>query len=261
MEDNGELVSENISSETNEASPEPQESGSENKPEGAVEAKAEAKPTETPFHEHPRWKEMLEQRNQSTEEAKMLRAEMARMQSQLQEFSKPKTADKRTGMLEYLKGINPEFSDFLGTEFASQKDVSELKQMLQEAKEQQFRTAALSEVTKLHTDNKVDAALQQKYNTELEYAYATGRIKNIADISSVYKSVHEGYTKMLEELRRKDRETYVASKKTDAKTPNTQPKGSPAVNKSKVQYSRDPEEARAQMMKRYLEISKASNDV
>lgn len=257
-------LSENISDAT-EASSEPAESlGTETTTSEGDVAKA-AKPEDSvPFHEHPRWKEMLDQRNKAEETAKSLQEKYAQMEARMRELSAPKgpqAPDKRTAMIERLKGIDPDFAEFISG-LAPAQTVEDVKQALATERAEQFRSAAVSTVEKLHSENKVDPALQSRYNNELELAYSRGQIKSLSDVSALYKSIHEGYSKFIDDLKRKEREGYVASKKSDGKAPTSQPKGKPATPSStKFEYSKDPEERNAQIAKRYVDSMRASNDV
>lgn len=263
MLEENDVAVENISDETNQASSEPETTASTSEGK-TVEAKEMAE-TETtkdvPFHEHPRFKELIEQKNAYEQRSKAMEEKYAQMERQLQELSKPKdmTPNKREAMINRLKGIDPEFADFI-SELAPVKSLEEMKNALMEQQQTQFRTQAVSEITKMHSENKIDPTLQAKYNQELELAYQRGQIRSMDDVKTIYKNIHDGYTKLLEDIRRRDRQSYVADKKTDTKAPTSQPKGKMATP-AKPQFSKNKEEARAQIVAQYLAERTAGNDV
>lgn len=263
-----ELESNNSADEVVESSSETPDSGSD-KAGGEAEATKEAsssapqtKNPEPPWHESPRFKEIIEQKNQAIAQAKALEQRTQQLEAKFLEMSKPKdqSLDKRAAMIERLKGIDPEFTEFL-LELAPNKSIEAMKAELAQERQEKFRTSAVSEVERLHSDNKVAEGLKARYNAELELAYSRGQIRSMDDVKTLYKQIHDGYTKLLEDVRRSERETYVAGKKADASAPTSQPKGKPAQLSNKFNYSKDPEEARAQMVKRYVELSKANKDL
>lgn len=214
--------------------------------------KQEPKPAETPFHEHPRFKELVEQKNQYASQLSDMQRQFAEMQRQMQEASRPKPEKKADPMVERLKGIDPEFADYIASlkEQASSSD--SIREELRQLKEQQFVDSAVTKVRNLHGENKVSDKLKPIYEAEMDRRYSKGELRTLGDIEKAYKEVHAFYTDLLAEKERDVRASYTSAKKTDAKAPATQPKGQVAKPAQKSPYTGDAYTDRATMIKRAI---------
>lgn len=262
-----------IPAELAQASQEPSKEES-NITEEAKVAKAAAAPLEqkeAPFHEHPRFKEVIEQKNQAVSAVKDLEARYRQLEATLQKMqsSAPKPADnEREAFYKSLEGINPAFAKILKDQYESTKETQTIKEQMaslqreyQVANEDRLRQAAVSEVTKLHTENKVSPEIQELYNNQLDAMARAGQLKSVEDVANAYKSIHTSYTKIFEGFRKAERESYVSAKKADSAIPSSQPKAAPAAKGKAFQYSKDPEEARAQMVQRVLKSNRESGSL
>lgn len=233
-----------------------QESSVESQP-----AKQEAAPPaqkEVPFHEHPRWKEVMEERNAERQRSQALEQRIAEMQRQFQESSKPKPQDP---MYERLKGIDPEFAEYMNGLKTRAEKAEALEARLEQFEQNQFTSSAKAAFTNLNTKNSVSPELASIYEQQLETAYARGEFKDLAGLEKAYEKIHGNFTKLLETRERQALEKYTASKKQDAKTPGAQPKGRAPTQSGKVEFSKNPQEARAQLIKHISESMKAGRDV
>lgn len=215
--------------------------------------------TQTPFHEHPRFKELVEQKNQFAEQSRKMEAQLAEMQRQLQ-ASKPAPAKPADPMLERLKGIDPEFAAYMEKLSGTQAELQGLREWKQQLESDRIRTEAISTVNKLHSENKVPKELQDVYNTMIESRIVKMPNARIDDIPKVFKEVHEMYSKIIDGVKRSERESYLTGKKQDAAIP-APTKGKPVTPSGKFEWSKNPDEARSQMVKRIMKMSKASNEV
>lgn len=190
--------------------------------EAQATAPAETK-QETPFHEHPRFKELVEQKNRYAEEAKAIKEQLAEMQKRFEAQSQPKVTENP--LLTRLKGIDPEFAEFIDKLNTRAQKVEELESRLARHDQEQLRSKAATELDRLHVENKVPEKMREFYNSQIELAAIRNPQLGLKDLPGLYKQVHEKYSQVLEETKRAERESYVASKKADAKVPASQPKG------------------------------------
>lgn len=216
-----------------------------------------------PFHEHPRFKELVEQKNQAISQQKALEERYAQMEArvkQLTESSKPQTADKDE-LIEHLRTIDPRLADRLEKMTKALPTVESMQQKLESFERQQAVSNAVSRINSMHDANKVSPELKNFINSQLDLKYMQGQL-NLQNLDTEYKNVHEQFKKYEEAIKRTTLEGYVPAKKADAKAPTSQPKGKPATSTSKAPaFSKDPELARQQVVSRYLKMAKAESDL
>lgn len=210
---------------------------------------------EVPFHEHPRWKEVMDERNSERERAKALELRLQQMEKQYQDSLKPKSEDP---MYERLKGIDPEFADYMKGLKSRAEKAEALEARLEQFEQQQFTNSAKTAFNQLNTKNGISPELSSIYEQQLEAAYARGEFKDIQGLEKAYEKIHTNFSKLLEARERQALEKYTATKKQDAKAPVTQPKGRAPTQNGKVDYSKDPHEARAQLIKNMASAMKSS---
>lgn len=207
-----------------------------------------AKTTEVPFHEHPRWKEVMEERNAERQRATALEQQIAAMQRQLQESLKPKTVEQDP-MYERLKGIDPEFADYMKGLKTRAEKAEALEARLEQFEQNQFATSAKATFSELNTKNNVSPELASLYEQQLEAAYSRGEFKDVNGMRQAYDRIHSGFSKLLEAREREALAKYTETKKQASKTPSSQPKGRAPTSNQKVEFSKNPLEARAQLGK------------
>jgi hypothetical protein len=218
-------------------------------------------PKETPFHEHPRFKELVEQKNRYAEESKSYAQRLQEMERRLQELSQPKVQKQEDPLLARLKGIDPEFGERFAKLTSQEQELQELKSWKAQFEADQLRTRAVSELSKLHEENKVSPEMRKIYDAQIQAAATANPRLGLQDLPNLYKQVHETFSKMIDDAKRAERESYVASKKADAKAPTSQPKGT-TVKPSRSKPSGTPAEQREQMMKEILnDIRTQRNDL
>lgn len=246
-----------------------QQQSSEESTEGEVvqqEAAAQEE-KQLPFHEHPRFKELVEQKNQFKQQFEMSSRQLQEMQRQLEEFKRSQEASRpkpQDALMERLKGIDPEFAE----KFGKINEVDTLKSELQELKQfreeqaAQARTARVqSNMDKLFTENKISAEMRDIYEAQIAREAQKNPNIGIDDLPNVFKNVHEKMSKLLESTKRETTKNYVVNKQSAAAKPLAQPKGKAAPNGKPQQYSKNPEEARAQLVQNILKQTKAEKDI
>lgn len=247
-----------------EASPEPSKPEQE---EAAVKQasetpKEESKEENVPFHKHPRWIERDNELKAERQARQDLENRYKEINSKLEQLSAPKTPDKRAAMLERLKGIDPEFAEFVSG-LAPTKELEELRTERAQAAAQAQRQQVYSQIDKLHDQHKVDAKMRDRYMRDIEFAIARNPQARLEDLPNIYKGVHEDYTSWMEQIRRTDRETYAKAKQESAKAPVSQTRGTPAKpSKGKDgEWSNNKDEARQQLIQKVLTQAKANQDI
>lgn len=214
---------------------------------------------EVPFHEHPRWKEVMEERNAERQARQTLEQQIASMQRQLQESLKPKT-EVQDPMYERLKGIDPEFADYM----KSLKDQASLTKQLQEElsgmRQEQFVSSAMAKFEDLNKANGVSPEIANLYFSKLDLGVRTGEIRDLKGLEQAYNALHTSTKKFMEAQERSIIEKYTASKKADASKPAGQAKAKAPSQNAKVDFSKDPAEAKAQLIKHIASNLRAGRD-
>lgn len=211
------------------------------------EATATPAPKEAPFHEHPRFKELIEERNQERQERARLAQQIQQMQAALQKQTQPNAQkSKQDQLLERLQGIDPEFAEFQKGLNEKLSVAEQVQKELQEMRTQRESEQALSQFDKLCSDNKVadkDKFLYQQIVANM----ANANNSKVSELPNLFKQAHEQLSKYLGERDRANRESYVADKTKD-KSPATTT-GGVAVSSAKPKGPMTAEDAKAALVK------------
>lgn len=205
------------------------------------DAAATQAPKEQPFNEHPRFKELIAERNQEREERVKYAQEMAVLKAQLEQIQKqqaPKTEKPSyDAVLKRLEGIDPEFAELQKSVYAKAEQAEALQQKFAELEQWRHtqETArnsqmAINTFDKLCSDNKISENDKEFYKqavTNLAYARNSG----VKDLPALFQEAYLKISKSFEARDRAQRESYVASKKSDI-APATQTGGVASSAKS-----------------------------
>jgi transposase len=213
-----------------------------------------ASESQMPFHEHPRFKELISERNTFKDQIEAMQKQMEAMQGQKQQ-----APSKEHPFVARLKEIDPSYGEWAGNIEQMKKDFEELRTWKQEQARQSLVNEYNSSIEKLHSDNKVPEQLRARIKKEIDYLAMTNNKLGMKDLPNVYKQVLEEETKFLEGIKRSERAAYVTDKSKDSKAPQTQTKGAAPGQKPK-QQSMDREERYAAIVKNALKNSKAGSD-
>jgi hypothetical protein len=219
-------------------------------------------PENVPFHEHPRFKEIVEQKNQFARQVEQTSRQLQEMQSRLAQMEQARTAAQKQedALHARLKGIDPEFGERFAKVDSSLQELEQLKQWKADFEAQQLRERAVNMVDKLHTENNVPKEWQELYNTQIQaFASANPRL-GLKDLPVVYKAIHDKMSKMFDQMKRQERESYVTDKKKDASTPSN-PKGKAPTQKAGGEYSKNPDEARQQLVANIRKAMRAEKEI
>lgn len=243
---------ENQSDVQNEVSSEPQsDTQVEESGQQAAKPEASSQSTELPFHEHPRWKEVMAERNAERQQRQALEQRLAQLEQGKQEVKKPAVDP----MYERLKGIDPEFADYMQGLKTRAEKAEALEARLEQFEQVQFANAAKSTFSELNAANKVSPELSKLYEQQLEAAYARGEFKDLSGLKETYQRVHETFSEILKSQERSVLENYTKSKKQDATKPASQPKGKPASSAPSKPMSR------SELVQSVLKQTRASSDL
>lgn len=236
------------------------------KPESAEAPKEK----EAPFHEHPRFKELVEQKNQAIESARKQELALAKMQAQfemMQKASQPKVESETDKLYKDLEAVDPRLAKHLRdleTRAAkadeAMKGTSEFREWKQQQDAERSYQQAMGELNRLHGEYKVPKELSGFYEAQVKAIAGANPQMQVKDLANVYKTVHEQLNGYLESQKRQTIAQYSTTKKLDAKTPVVQQKGS-APGIKKPEYSTNPEEAKAQITKNIVKSLRAAKDI
>ena len=247
------------------------ESQSETQDSGqSTESTAQAaapKQEETPFHEHPRFKELVEQKNKALETTRALELKLAQLEGRL---SQPQTAQQkaeRDELIEDLKKIDPRLASRLEAFTKSSQTIEQLQKKLEELEngsKQRDQQAVVKEsvarINSWHEANKLPPAIKNAVNAQLDVLYMQGKL-NPQNLEQAYKDAYEPYKQYAEEIKRETLKGYVPAKQADSKVPTSQPKGSPAKGKpAQAPQFKNKEEMKSAMVQEFIKNQAAKRE-
>lgn len=232
-----------------------------NEAEGAKNAEAsqqQPKEDNVPFHEHPRFKELIEQKNAASKQAQALQARL----EALEKTSKtPQAQAKEDALLARLKQIDPEFGGRFEKIDQSLSRIEKFEQWMQQQEQEKSRTQAVSTLESLHTQYKVSSEMKDVYQAMIQQAAAADPSLDVKDLPDLYKNIHERMSKYMDTMKRSDRESYVSDKRKDASAPTSQPRGKPATNAVKKAAPQSQDEDRASTVDEVLKLVREGKDI
>lgn len=185
------------------------------------EKQPEEKPT--PFHEHPRFKELIEQ-NRAFKEESTLRAQaienMQRELHNLRQQSLPKKEEPKDEFLADLEKVNPAYAKSFQSVMERAAKAEDVERRLQAYETQQFQEKALNKFTSLLSENKVTDPMDQRiYKAAIREAVIdmeqSGKRPGIKDLDNLFSTFHKEYSKSMEDRNRKLTASYVQDKTKD----------------------------------------------
>lgn len=230
------------------------ESSSDSQDSSQAEPQAAAPKEETlPFHEHPRWKEVMEERNTERQRAQALEQRLADMDRRYQELSKPKS-DKpdfntlRSNMAKRFEGIDPETHSYFSS---LEQELIAAREETKAIREERVVETLKSKFEDLASQNKLDQHDKDLYFARMDSLYREGKLRSASDLENQFKALHEPRAKQLEAYKRAAIEEYTKAKKADANKPTGQPKGkAPAAGK--VDFSKMTAQEQKQFMNQQI---------
>lgn len=192
-----------------------------------TQQEAAPKAQEVPFHEHPRFKELIDQKNQAAQRAEHLERSYQQLQqsvAHLQNQYKQQTQAQKPSydpLFKQLEQVNPEFASFIKENYSKAQQVETLQQELASIKE--FQTSyqqqqALSQFDRLCEENKIDPRFKDFYKDAVANA-ANASGAPLSALPEIFKNVHARFGNTLTEYERSITAKYVTSKAADTKKP------------------------------------------
>lgn len=238
----------------------------------AQAAASEQKQDTTPFHEHPRFKELVEQKNESLKRYQDIESRYKALEQQLSSLkdSQPKAPTETDALIQDLKKVDPRLANVIEQQLKSSENARQLQARLdqfeQQSKEQarqQTLMTAVSKINSLHETNKMSDFGKQFINNQLDLAYRAGQL-NASDLKAVenaYGEASKAIKAYEESLKRDVTKSYVEGKSKDAAVPASLPKGTQAKPAPKATPSfKNKDDLKAAVIKSYLKESAASKD-
>jgi hypothetical protein len=216
-----------------------------------------------PFHEHPRFKELIDYRRQSEERLAQYERQMADMQRQYQEAlqARQQPAQQVNPLIAKFKEIDPAYGQTMEEIYSKAQSVDEVRRELQELRREKLISQYESSVEKLHNEHKLPENIKSFVKEQLDAMAMQGQIQNLKDIPTAYKAVADKYSKLIEDVKRSERASYVTDKSKDAQAPMPQSKGRTPPRNERGQFTGDRETDIALIAKRALKLSKAEGDL
>lgn len=264
-----------IESTESDVSSTPSSEGSESSSDGGLEAHSsqpEQKPDTTPFHEHPRFKELVEQKNESLKRYQDMESRYKQLESQLNSFkeSQPKAPTETDALLADLRKVDPRLANVIEQQLKAAETAKSVQQRLeqferqsQESARQNVLNTAVSKINELHASNKMSDFGKQFINNQLDIAYRSGQLQahDLKAVESAYSEAAKAIKAYEDTLKRDVTKSYVQAKTKDASVPSSMPKGSPAKAAQKSPPSfRSKDDLRNAVVKSYLKESAAVKD-
>jgi hypothetical protein len=259
MEDQIDVSSDSSSEIEQQTEQQPSDSApAESAPE-ANTAPAKTDEENVPFHLHPRFQEVIFQKNQLAEQTKALQQQIQEMQKNFAKQAPQQTEEDK--LIARLKGIDPEFGGRFAELDAMREQMRQFKDWQEQVAREKTQLEINSTKDKLYTEHNIPAERRSIYEAMIrEQAIANPQLQ-ISDLPKVFKSVHDNISKLFGQVERQVTKSYVESKTAAASKPSPQPKGQPVKQVNGTEYSKNPQEARAQLIKEIMREAREGKDI
>lgn len=169
-----------------------------------------------PFHEHPRFQELIQQKNEQAQRLAQYEETIKGLQSRFDQMQpKQQQGPAYQQLMDRLKGIDPEFAQFQSKIAESMEYVPQLQSELHALKIEKARNEAESRLDALYKEHKITDDRKDFYRAAIENMAYNNPKSSLNDISSYFKSTHEKLSKWFDVNDRKQRESYVTDKRKD----------------------------------------------
>jgi uncharacterized protein YdcH (DUF465 family) len=260
MLDNEDVNSSDSSAESNQTEQSTPDSNESSSSEASSAAPAQKSEDNVPFHMHPRFQEVISEKNALREQTQALAKQLEQLQSQMKS-SQPAQKDE---LMERLKGIDPAFAERFGklNEVDHLKnELAEFKQWREQSAAQQLQQQISSSKDKFYTENSVPSDRRDLYEALVNDIAGANPKLTVNDLPAVMKQVHEKLGKMFQSVERSTTKNFVDGKKAEANKPSTMKPGAPAkaVKQDTTPLSRA--EILAEMKKEAASSLRADKDI
>ncbi len=213
-------------------SPESSAQDQEAQPQGQEAAAKPGNDANIPFHEHPRFKELIEQKNSYQEKLTGFEKQVKELSEQLARQAPPpaKPQNPYASVLERLQQVDPEFAKMQQQVLEAIEALPKFQQQYQTDQMTQIRTQYENTLSSLFKANNVDPEDQIDYKLRLQAYITQNPNTTLQEVEGLFKREHDAMGKRRESFERKIRESYVKAKKGDS-TPATTTGGAPVPRK------------------------------
>lgn len=214
-----------------------------------------------PFHLHPRFQEVISEKNELRNQTQALAKQLEQLQSQM----KASTPAQKDELMERLESIDPKFAALLkgmrDELSASKKQLEELSGWRTQSSAQSVQQQVSSTKSQFYAENKIPEDRKAIYEAMVQAEANRNPNLQISDLPKVMKQVHESLGKMFQTVERSTAKSFADGKKAEAAKPSSLPKGAPAkaTKPSNAQVSAS--DLRASMIKEALEDVRADKDI
>lgn len=236
-----------VESTESDASESPSSEDSNSSSESGEAAKAAAPKQEIDWSqafEHPRFKELVDQKNEALKRYQEMESQNKAFKEELQSFkaSQPKAPTETDALLKDLEKVDPRLANVIRGQLEAAETAKAVKAQLDQFQRQSRESAlqqtigtAVSKINSLHEINKVSGFGQKAINNALDLAYRGGTL-NASDLKAVegaYSEALKEYKTFEDSFKRDVTKGYVQDKTKDAKVPTSLPKGAQAKSPAK----------------------------
>lgn len=187
----------------------------------------ETKQPEAPFHEHPRFREIIDQN-------KGYRSELETLKKQLAEISANRSQPQQNKpdihpFVQELEKINPEYAKYIQGLEQKVSRIDSLDSKLSQWENMSMRDKYEASVSKMLDENKVSAPLKAVYKELLDAKALSGQY-TLNDLSRVFSDIHSTVSGALDAQKKEAISSYVKDKSKSASIPVSGAK-TPAITK------------------------------
>lgn len=246
-------------------SPSPEGSGSQSDTGSASAApKQEQEIDWSKAFEHPRFKEVIGQKNDALSKYQDIESKYKALEQQLNSFkeSQPKAPTETDALLADLKNVDPRLANALARALKAAELSETNKQQLenyqresQESARQNTLSTAVAKINSLHEVNKMSDFGKQFINNQLDLSYRSGNLKahDLKAVEAAYGEASKAIKAYEDSFKRDVTKSYVQDKTKDASVPTSVPKGTQARPAQKpLNVPRDKEGLKAAVVKSFL---------
>jgi hypothetical protein len=247
-------LSESSAEETNEQQTDSNDAPAE---EAAPAAKSE---DNVPFHMHPRFQEVISEKNALKEQTAAFQRELAELRTQI----KSSTPAEKDELMERLESIDPKFAGLLRNmrdELKSTKQqLEDFSSWRQQSSQETVQERVGNLKSQFYTENKIPEDRKAIYEAMVQAEAGRNPKLKVSDLPGVLKQVHESLGKMFQTVERDTTKKFVADKKSEASKPAPLAKGAPA-KATKPEQNLSHSQLKAQMLREAMDDVKSSKEI
>lgn len=222
--------------------------------------------------EHPRFKELVTEKNSALKQYQDMQSQYKAMEQQINSLrqSQPKAPSETDQLLEDLKKVDPRLANVIASQLQAAETTKSVQARLeafekqsQESAQRQVITTALSKINSLHETNKMSEFGKQFINNQLDLAYRGGKLdaSDIKAVESAYSESLKAIKTYEDSFKRDVTKSYVQDKTKDASVPTSVPKGVQAKPAQKpLNVPKDKESLRSAVVKSFLKDQAANRE-